>query len=78
MCLKPKRLQAANAIEIDPTGDPFSAGAWNPHSSNLVATGIGRDVCVWDLRAKPQRWQNRCDIVNEMHPWPFYFAMLEC
>jgi len=47
--------EAANAIEIDPTGDPFSAGAWNPHSSNLVATGIGRDVCVWDLRAKPQR-----------------------
>jgi len=46
----------ANAIDIDPAGDRFSAVAWDPHptsdTSELIATGVGRDIKIWDLRAR--------------------------
>jgi len=46
---------AANTVELDPTGEMFTAAAWNPHTNNLIATGVGKDVLVWDLRCKPQK-----------------------
>ena len=54
----------ANAIEIDPSGDAFSAVAWDPHptsdNSDLLATGVGRDVKIWDLRARRAEKESIC------------------